>query len=419
MEKFLLNIYTNRATGHSPLDLPKKVVAMAFGAALLLSLIFGNLFLQGLHVLNLARLDRARLSIPQPLLEEKIKTLLPPDLHPKVRQNEISPALKQLLSGSAITFKNAEQFLENYHSEFVVEKKGDAINYRLGVAGRLKRILLLIPKFESEVPSAVLGGSKMSLKTERLSMAQLDYAVSNGLIVAFREKLGTSYSSPRRLMQALGDYIQFFTFILAIWGLLLVAIRMQLCKLQLRLVVSGSLEADAVSGQNIWDFVNTPGGQTSLLTQYYKRFTDSFVSVRLLREVVQLEEKDKLASPTDFVNDSIDLMEAGVAKGEYQLLDWIAYSIPNLGFLGTIFGIIMSMANVSNILKSAGQLDMVEAFEKVGGALGLAFDTTAVSLVWVLVLSYFTARLQKAEADMFEQLRTKAILFLKEHRQLA
>ncbi len=425
MENFLLRIYSSQVTGHSPLDLPKKAVALAFCVALLTCIILGNLFLLGLQTLNLDKLDKAQINIPESLPEDAVKSLLTPDLHSKVRQNEISPALTHLLSGTTITFKDAQHFLENVNNsdnrqvveEELLDNKTGERNYRLGVAGKLNRAMLVIPKFESEVPSVVLGGQKMSFKTDRLDMKQLDYAAAVGLIVAFREKLGTNYDSPRRLMQALGDYIQFFTFVLAVWGLLLVAIRLQWCKLQLRLVLDGTLKADADSGQNLWGFLDTPSGQTPLLSQYFKRFADSFVLVRILREAIQLQGKDKPVAADGFVNDRIDLMEAGVAKGEYHLLDWISYAIPNLGFLGTILGIIMSMANVSNILKSSGQLDMVEAFEKVGGALGLAFDTTFVALVWVLVLSYFTARLQKGEADMFEQLRAKAILFLKEYWQ--
>ncbi|MEK7257719.1 MAG: hypothetical protein AAB316_23380, partial [Bacteroidota bacterium] len=336
MENFLLGAYASQTKGRSPLDVPKRTVAIALGIALIAGIALSNLFLQSLQIWNLANLDSAKILVPQDSTEEAVKSLLTPDLHPRVRRTQISPALDALVSDGSITFRDAQLFLEETY-------QGD--DYRLGIAGKLKRELLVMPRFESDLPSKVLGGQKISLKSDKLNEKQLNYAAAVGLINAFREELGTGYGSPRRLLQALGDYIQFITFILAIWGILLVTLRHQWRKLQLRLTLDGYLRRDAASGQNIWAFLDTPSGKAPLLVQYQENYGEMLVPVQLLGEAAQMKESDKPAVPQTFVNDRIDLMEASVAKGEYQLLDWIAYAIPNLGFLGTILGIIMSMAN--------------------------------------------------------------------------
>ena len=214
------------------------------------------------------------------------------------------------------------------------------------------------------------------------------------------------------MMQAFSGGIQFITVVLAIWGMLLIGLRWLWCSVQLRIVRDGQL-LSVPEQEPIWAHVGSVSTSGSTLDHYRKRYGSAFVAVRLLDEAVELKAEAREPEVIGFVNDRIDLMETGVQKGEYLLIDYISYAVPNLGFIGTILGIILSMTSVVGILESSGVLDMVEAFEKVGGALGLAFDTTFVSLVGVLILSFLLARLQKREAEMFEALREKALRHLK------
>lgn len=414
-ERLLLRIYGSKKSGASPLDLPKSSVRILFVISFVLAIILSNAFLRLLHFFTLRQLENTALTVSfaEDNLAEGVRKLLPPDLQKKVRAVDRGqyPEIAELLNDTTITFEEANIYLQ----EIIESNK----NFNRAVAGDITQFLFFIPKFELIQPSEILGEDKKpQTMGSKLEQDNLKRSIAIGLINKFRKPLtAKGYFTSRRLTQAFGGYIQFITFVLAIWGLLLIQFRQGWCNLQNRVISQGHLAQDASRNQQVWDFLHTPVNEKSLLSDYREKYGDSFVVMRLLGDAIEMKSQNLDTSAKSFVNDRIDLMEATVQKGEYQLIDYINYAVPNLGFIGTILGIIMSMANVVQILESSGQLDMVEAFEKVGGSLGLAFDTTFVSLFWVLILSYLLARLQKNEADMFESLRDKSTLFLKYYWQ--
>ncbi|MBK6629413.1 MAG: MotA/TolQ/ExbB proton channel family protein [Flavobacteriales bacterium] len=417
----MLRLYGSKSDSDSPLDVPRRLVTRSCIVAIILGVVLSNLVLNGLWKLAEANLKSQELNLgayvdfedPADPRVLRAKKLLPPELHNKVKPEQLinDPDVDSLLRDDVITYADAETFLSA-----VAGWDRDNSPASVLLIGNLRYDYLgIAPLFDPEPPSEVLGRSEYDRPNFRsisvLEGRDLKYALGMELVTRLREKLTTNYFTPRRMLQALGGAIQTITFIIAIWGLLIVLLRWYWLLIQQRVLHTGRLIVDQERPEGVWEVLTTKPDRSPLFSEYIERYGDAFVAVRFLREAIA-SNAIATEAPRSFVDDRVDLMESRVLKGEYLLLDYINYAIPNLGFIGTILGIIKSMQSVVGILKSSGVLDMVEAFDKVGGALGLAFDTTFVSLVWVLVLSFMIARLQKREAELFDALREKGVLFL-------
>ena len=137
---------------------------------------------------------------------------------------------------------------------------------------------------------------------------------------------------------------------------------------------------------------------------------------RLVR-VSTLLSREKLNGPIDLL---IDILETGAAHGtvgpasqrmraaafEFKEkvlgrlwpVDYLLWLLPTIGFVGTIYGISMSLASTKGLFKSQSAFD--EEIAKVVDGLGVAFDTTAMALVCAAVLYLLLKRLEASAADL-------------------
>ena len=88
-------------------------------------------------------------------------------------------------------------------------------------------------------------------------------------------------------------------------------------------------------------------------------------------------------------------------ESSYNILRYIAWAIPSLGFIGTVLGIGAALANAG-----LG----IDNIELVTHPLGMAFDTTLIALVESIVLMFFMYNMQHRE----EQLLNAIDLFCQE-----
>lgn len=80
-------------------------------------------------------------------------------------------------------------------------------------------------------------------------------------------------------------------------------------------------------------------------------------------------------------------------QASHALLQTVIWSIPILGFLGTVMGITLAIANVT-----PEQLDT--SLDAVTGGLAVAFDTTALALSLSLVLGFASLFVKRAEEGL-------------------
>jgi biopolymer transport protein ExbB/TolQ len=82
---------------------------------------------------------------------------------------------------------------------------------------------------------------------------------------------------------------------------------------------------------------------------------------------------------------------------EYAQLQTIIWAVPILGFLGTVMGITLSIANIT-----PDQLET--SLDSVTGGLAIAFDTTAVALVQSIVLVFAAFFVKRSESRLLDEL---------------
>lgn len=86
----------------------------------------------------------------------------------------------------------------------------------------------------------------------------------------------------------------------------------------------------------------------------------------------------------------------------YSLLQTINWAIPILGFLGTVMGITMAIANIT-----PDQLD--SSLNDVTAGLAVAFDTTAIALAFSLVLVFSYLFVKRAEEATLTEIEHRAV----------
>lgn len=101
----------------------------------------------------------------------------------------------------------------------------------------------------------------------------------------------------------------------------------------------------------------------------------------------------KERTSTTGLQDHLKYLTEGAADrlfDSHSLLQTIIWAIPIMGFLGTVMGITLAIANVT-----PEQLDT--SLPEVTGGLAVAFDTTAIALVFSLVLVFGSLFVKRSE----------------------
>ncbi|MCA9089854.1 MAG: MotA/TolQ/ExbB proton channel family protein [Planctomycetaceae bacterium] len=81
----------------------------------------------------------------------------------------------------------------------------------------------------------------------------------------------------------------------------------------------------------------------------------------------------------------------------YALMNTIIWAIPIVGFLGTVMGITLAIANIT-----PEQLE--SSMNEVTSGLAVAFDTTAVALSWSLVLGFASLFVKRSEEQLLGEI---------------
>ncbi|QDT90707.1 MotA/TolQ/ExbB proton channel family protein [Gimesia algae] len=118
-----------------------------------------------------------------------------------------------------------------------------------------------------------------------------------------------------------------------------------------------------------------------------KRLKDTVSYVKGRRSVQDLDEHLKYLAE----------LASEQMHASYSLIRTITWAVPIIGFLGTVIGITIAIANVT-----PDQLDT--SLSEVTGGLAVAFDTTALALGLSLILVFSTFIVERMEQKQLEQI---------------
>jgi biopolymer transport protein ExbB/TolQ len=125
------------------------------------------------------------------------------------------------------------------------------------------------------------------------------------------------------------------------------------------------------------------------INQFARRNGEGYLSRRLRTALNFMTRKGSADTLEDEIKHLSDL-DAAQAAQSYGFVKIIIWAIPILGFLGTVIGITMAIANLN-----PKQLE--QSLGDVTGGLGVAFDTTALALGLSMVLMFVQFVVDKFE----------------------
>lgn len=137
------------------------------------------------------------------------------------------------------------------------------------------------------------------------------------------------------------------------------------------------------------------------LAQMGDRYAGS-VLVRRLHDVCAFIRGRRSAEGLDDHLKYLADAESDRLHESYGLVRTITWAVPILGFLGTVIGITMAIAEVT-----PEQLD--ESLGSVTGGLAVAFDTTALALALSLVMVFGSSFMQQAEERVLSEVESYGV----------
>lgn len=191
-----------------------------------------------------------------------------------------------------------------------------------------------------------------------------------------------------------GHPIEYATTVLFFVGMSLIAkkaVNVTREKRALRYVLATKLETGSIRSQK---------SPSELLTALPAGLLDSAIGERLTDAADHLESKQ--STPLGDHLKYLAELAAERLHGSYALVRTICWAIPILGFLGTVMGITLAIANINPEQLSGSLSD-------VTGGLAIAFDTTALALALSLVLVFSTFVVERSEQAVLDSIESFAL----------
>lgn len=407
MRKLIIRLYASAANarGRSPLDLPERAVWITFSLALILSAVLGNLFVRGLYNSALRSLENGEADI---VLSEKstgIDARVAELTKLKAVGKEMSDDLRlgDLFSQNTIQYPVFERWM--------ADRRGVSPDQlRVAVMGNLDGWMFPIARTQSnEAVLRSFGFEKPNTsELHNIQPADWDYYITAACLDKFRKNLTGGYHQPLRLASALAGSIQWLTFFLAIWGGILLSCRFAFSRIQRRLVQTGKHPVNRGDNSSLWQIEQSDPESPPLYARLQDSLPGLFLPADLLAQCMHAGVLNRAPHELqEYIGEKVAEFKAKVESAEFELVDFIIYACPTLGFLGTIVGITEAFARAAEIISSSSTLDRIEAFNRVTEALALAFDTSFVGLLAVLILNQMLSLLKRREASLFMQLETE------------
>ena len=400
---------TNRH-GKSPLDIPQRTIIWTFLIALFIALTSGNITLFFLYDRAEKQLNTSSYRLNTPVeksTKDKIKAILPENY--QIENSALTEDLDALFKDSCINSLDYFKYLGLKLNKSPESIKKDAL-------GSLSQIpLTILDAPANDLLLLGYGFQKPSSKSNtKLSSKELDYYL--GIIIFSHFRRGLSgmgdISNPHRLLRLIGGTIQWLTFIAFIWAMILLVLRIGMCELQRQMILTGASPVN--QNVNIWQIkeadVQKKLGFYDVLQQFPKSFLPISIIEANAKRAKQPEANVKI---DDFIAEQVAILR-GKVEGEFELLNFLSYVIPSLGFIGTVLGIIAAMDSAVLILLEKDSQLQANAMSTITGFLAVAFDTTFVALLLNIIVSFVLAMVRNREHHLFEVLENESVKNLRD-----
>lgn len=121
-----------------------------------------------------------------------------------------------------------------------------------------------------------------------------------------------------------------------------------------------------------------------------------FLNQMIKRIILQFQSSGSIDQCHSFLNANFDLFQHSIDM-RYNFLRYAVWLIPTLGFIGTIIGIALALETAGNIPDVADSTQLKPWMKSLTGALGVAFNTTLLSLILSAILVWLMSFVQEKE----------------------
>jgi len=127
---------------------------------------------------------------------------------------------------------------------------------------------------------------------------------------------------------------------------------------------------------------------------------ESFLINRVVRGIEHFRVRQS-ASETVTMMESQSAIDANNVASSFSLLKVFVWSLPILGFIGTVIGVSGAVASLAGSLDAANDVSQLKgALNSVFDGLKTAFDTTLLALIMSMIVKIPASAMQKSEEDL-------------------
>lgn len=89
-----------------------------------------------------------------------------------------------------------------------------------------------------------------------------------------------------------------------------------------------------------------------------------------------------------------------LSTGSSTTVDWLISIIPLLGFVGTVYGMILALGTINTVVSAEPGPELDSAMSQIGGDLSLAFTTTLLALLFTIYLIFLREAVRSTEMKL-------------------
>ena len=113
----------------------------------------------------------------------------------------------------------------------------------------------------------------------------------------------------------------------------------------------------------------------------------NFLQRLIMRISLQFQSGRSVAQANTLLNSSLELFQHEIDL-KYNMMRYMVWLIPTLGFIGTVVGIADALGEAGDMPGTSDQSKLTDWMKELTSSLGLAFDTTLVALLLSAVLVF-------------------------------
>ncbi len=186
--------------------------------------------------------------------------------------------------------------------------------------------------------------------------------------------------------------IQGVTYFLFFWGVSeILAVRVRLSR------EKDALKASLLPEKENYILSADEAGELKLRMQQVEHEGKYYLTDLIKKACTKYRLSKSSPEVLGFVETQVGLYNARI-ESEQSFVNYIAWAIPSVGFIGTVLGIAASLGYAKDASTAAG-------IEKVTDMLAVAFDTTFIALVLSIILMFLIHSLHKQQEELFASIK--------------